>query len=130
MAIGATEHNVGGLMHWLDAIVALIAANALGVGLCLRLIDPVLGRTRGGLRERDFRCDGGRRAVAGGGFCGLSPERRRHEEGECDDDEEKETSNVQRPTFNVQRKREQEQREDARFRFYGAWWSGEDDVDR
>ena len=44
VAIGAAEHDVGGLVHRLDAVVALIAADALRVGLRLRLIDPVLAR--------------------------------------------------------------------------------------
>ena len=100
VAIGAAEHDVRGLVHRLDAVVALVAADAFRVGLSLGLIDPVLLREGGGLGDGDFRWDGGGRAVAGGWFWGLGEEGRRREEEE----EEKETSNVQRPTSNVQRR--------------------------
>ena len=89
MAIRATEHDMGGLMHWLDAVMALVAAGALGVGLRLGLIDPILGRTGGGFGDGCFWWNGGGRAVAGGGFFGLG-----EEGGGEEEEEERETPNA------------------------------------
>ena len=95
MAIGAAEHDVGCLMHRLDAFVALIAADAFGIGLSLRLVDPVLRWSRHGLCDREILGQGDGWAVAGGGRFVLREKVGRYE---C---KEEVTSNVERPTFNV-----------------------------
>ena len=68
MAIGATEHHMSGGMHRLDALVALIASDALGFGLRLRLVDPVAGRERRLTRNRCFRRNRSRRTITGSGI--------------------------------------------------------------
>ena len=51
MAIGAAEHDVRGRVHRLDAVVALIAADTLRVGLRLGLIDPIASGAGDGSRD-------------------------------------------------------------------------------
>ena len=95
MAIGATQHNMRSLMHRLDAAMALIAADALGIGRGDRLVDPVLRGARSGLGGGKILRDGSRRAVAGGRKI-LGGE-----ESGAEEREEKETPNAQRPTPNA-----------------------------
>ena len=96
MTIDTAEDDVGRGVHRFDAGVALIATSALCVGLRLGLVDPVAGRTDGGAGDRFVRGDGGGWAVAGAGILRSGGDRKGKEQ------EEKKTSNVQRPTFNAQ----------------------------
>ena len=97
VAIGAAEHHVRGLMHRLDA--------RRGTGCSPRSSRrPMPGFDRSSLLrtgrrfgEEKCRWKSGGRAVAGGGWIGVLGE-----EGDGEEEEEKETSNVQRPTSNVQ----------------------------
>jgi hypothetical protein len=61
MAISATKNNVRSLVHWLDAFVTLVTANAFGIGFCLGLVDPISRRARSRLCHREI----GRKDVGG-----------------------------------------------------------------
>ena len=68
MAIGATEYNMSGGMHRLDALVALIASDTLRFGLRLRLVDQVARGERRLTRNRCFRWNRRRRTITGSGI--------------------------------------------------------------
>src|SRR4051794_28482273 len=85
------------LVHRFDPVMALVAADAFCVGGGLGLIDPVLARTGRRLGERKVWRQRSGGAVSGIRFLGLSGCRRQNRHAK-----EEETSNVQRPTSNVQ----------------------------
>jgi hypothetical protein len=64
VAIGAPEHDVFGFVHWLDALMALQTADALCIGLGLRLIDPISRRQSCACDCRPLNGNRSRRAVA------------------------------------------------------------------
>lgn len=59
MAIGAAEHNMFGLVHRFDGLMALQAAKAFGIRFGLRLVDPVAGRKSGTVEGARDRCGSG-----------------------------------------------------------------------
>jgi hypothetical protein len=98
VTIGAAEYNVLlGLVHRLDAVMALQATDAFRVGLRLGLIDPITRRQCCASGGRSFDRNRSRRAVAGRGRLLGENERRGKQQ--------KQTSNVQRPTLNAKWKK-------------------------
>src|SRR3954453_21963517 len=97
MTIGATKHDMRGLMHRLNAAMALHASRAFRIRRRLRLIDPILARTGRGRGDGEVWGERGRRTGAGL-FLG-------EDNAGGEEKGEKKTSNAERPTSNVQWRR-------------------------
>src|SRR5690606_33981489 len=88
VAIDAAEHDVGGGVHVLDALVALDATGAFAVGLGVRLVDPIgLGEVGVGIGRGCGRLAGGGDGGAVDGVGGGGG-RKRLRGGSGDDDKE------------------------------------------
>src|SRR5262245_49670921 len=72
VTIDATEDDMRGLVHRLDAFVTLEATGALSVCLGLSLINPVAFRQRSGTSDRLVRGNGSRWTVGTNGICPVS----------------------------------------------------------